>query len=143
MHTYGAYTHEVTHQVSSITSISNLVPRLPRNVNLYCWESLVYFLRKHDVIKIGLKQKGHVVQPTMRSTLGVYDIQLPITNLVTTFALFPVLSLRYANAQLRSLYPVSTFGTSHVRKILGSPRLHNFNVCIPEHGSLGTRLKYY
>ena len=29
VHTYGAYTHEVTHQASSITSISNLVPRLP------------------------------------------------------------------------------------------------------------------
>ena len=74
-------THEVTHQASSITS--NLVPRLPWNANLYHWESLVYFLRKHDVIKIGLKQKGnilYIVQPTMRSTLGVYDIQLPITR---------------------------------------------------------------
>ena len=45
--------------------------------------SLVFFLRKHDVIKIGLKQKGNVlrvVQPTMRSTLGVYDIQPPLTK---------------------------------------------------------------
>ena len=34
------------------------------------------FLRKHDVIKIGPQQKGnilHIVQPTMSSTLGVYD----------------------------------------------------------------------
>ena len=35
-----------------------------------------------DVIEIGLKQKGNilrVVQPTMHSMLGVYDIQPPIT----------------------------------------------------------------
>ena len=43
----------------------------------------IFFLRKHDIIKIGLKQKGNVlriVQRTMRSTLSVYDIQLPITR---------------------------------------------------------------
>ena len=28
----------------------------------------------------------------------------------------------------------------HVRKIPGSPHLDNFNVCVPEHGSLGMRL---
>ena len=36
-----------------------------------------------DVIEIGLKQKGnvlHVVQQTMHSMLGVYDIQPPITR---------------------------------------------------------------
>ena len=27
-----------------------------------------------------------------------------------------------------------------LEKLPGSPHLHNFNVCIPEHGSLGTRL---
>ena len=35
------------------------------------------FLRKHDVIKIGPEQKGNilrVVQPTMSTALGVYDI---------------------------------------------------------------------
>ena len=40
--------------------------RLP--ANMYRAESLVSFLRKHDVIKIGLKQKGNVlrvVQPTI------------------------------------------------------------------------------
>ena len=50
---------------------------------MYRWESLVSFLRKHDVIEIGLKQKGNVlriVQRTMRSILGVYDIQPPITR---------------------------------------------------------------
>ena len=57
-----------------------------------------------------------------------------------TFVLFPVLSLRYSHVQLRSLYPLSTFDASHVRKIPGSPHLHNFNVCVPERGSLGTRL---
>ena len=35
---------------------------------MYRMESLVSFVRKHDIIKIGQKQKGnvlHVVQPTM------------------------------------------------------------------------------
>ena len=61
----------------------NLVPRLSRNANCTRVESLVSFLRKHDIIKIGLKQKGNVlrvVQPTMHSTFGEYDIQPPITR---------------------------------------------------------------
>ena len=44
---------------------------------MYRWESMVSFLLKHDIIEIGLKQKGNVlrvVQPTMHSVLGVYDI---------------------------------------------------------------------
>ena len=46
----------------------SLIPRLSRDVNMYRRESLVSFLRKHDVIKIGPKQKDsilRVVQPTM------------------------------------------------------------------------------
>ena len=46
----------------------SLIPRLSRNANMYHTESLVSFLRKHDVIKIGPKQKGNVlcvVKPTM------------------------------------------------------------------------------
>ena len=46
----------------------SLVPRLSQNANCTCVESLVSFLRKHDIIKIGLKQKGNVlriVQPTV------------------------------------------------------------------------------
>jgi len=46
----------------------SLVPRLSWNANMYRGESLVSLLRKHDIIKIGLKQKGNVlcvVQPTM------------------------------------------------------------------------------
>ena len=61
----------------------SLIPRLPRNANMYWRESMVSFLHKYDVIEIGLKQKGnilHVVQPTMHSTFGVYDIQLPIAR---------------------------------------------------------------
>ena len=57
------------------------------------------------------------------STLGVYDIRCPIatgvdtcSKLLATFALFPVLSCRHTHAQLSSLYPLSTFTTSHVRK---------------------------
>ena len=63
-----------------------------------------------------------VVQLTMRSVLGVYDIRPPIdtcSKLPATFALFPVLSLGYAHAQLRSFYPLSTFndflGTKNTR----------------------------
>ena len=36
----------------------SVVPRLSRNANMYRAESLVSFLRKHDIIKIGLKQKA-------------------------------------------------------------------------------------
>ena len=56
----------------------SLVPKLPRNANM-CRRESALFLYKHDIIEIELKQKGNVlcvVQPTMRSTLGVYDIQL-------------------------------------------------------------------
>ena len=72
--------HCLFYEVSIIIS---LVPRLSQNVNCAHVESLVSFLRKHDVIEIGLKQKGNVlriVQRTMRSILGVYDIQPPITR---------------------------------------------------------------
>ena len=60
----------------------SLIPMFSQNANSTHVESLVSFLHKHDVIKIGLKQKGNVlrVQPTMRSTLGVYDIQPPTTR---------------------------------------------------------------
>ena len=70
----------LVHAVSELTS---LVPRLSRNASCTRVESLVSILRRHDVIEIGLKQKGNVLrvfQPTVRSTLGVYDIQPPITR---------------------------------------------------------------
>ena len=43
--------------------------------NMYHRESLVSFLRKYDVIKIGLKQKGNIFQPTMlqRSVCMIFD----------------------------------------------------------------------
>jgi len=78
----------------------SLVPRLPQNTNMYHGESLVSFLPKHDIMEIGLKHKGNIlcVQPTMHSTLGVYGIRPPIASkLPATFALFPVLSLRYTH----------------------------------------------
>ena len=62
---------------------NNLVPRLSRNANCTCVESLVSFLRKQDIIKIGLKRKGivlRVVQRTMHSMLGMSNIQPPITR---------------------------------------------------------------
>ena len=39
---------------------ASLIPRLSWNANIYCAESLVSFVRKHDVSKIGQKQKGNV-----------------------------------------------------------------------------------
>ena len=44
----------------------------------------MFFSRDHDVIEIGtefLEQKGNVlrvIQPALRSTLGVYDIRPPV-----------------------------------------------------------------
>ena len=106
---------------------------------------LVSFLRKHDVIEIGLKQKGNilrVVQPTMRSMLGVYDICPPTcSKLAVTFALFPVLSLGYAHAQSRSFYRLSTFEGSHVRKNTRLSPHAQVQFRIPERRSLGTRLE--
>ena len=61
------------------------------------------------------------------------------SKLAANFALCPVLSRGYAHAQLSSFHLLSTFGAFHVTKIPGSPRLHNFNVRVPECGSLGTR----
>ena len=61
----------------------SLDPRLSWNTNMYHRESLVSFLHKQDIIEIGLTQKGNVlrvVQPTMRLTLSMYDIQPPITR---------------------------------------------------------------
>ena len=40
----------------------SLIPRLSWNANIYHAESLVSFLRKHDVIKIRPKQKGNVLR---------------------------------------------------------------------------------
>ena len=40
--------------------VTSLVSRLSRNANMYRVESLVSFVRKHDIIKIGQKQKGNV-----------------------------------------------------------------------------------
>jgi len=42
------------------TRSGSLVPRLSWNANIYRMESLVSFIRKHDVIKIGQKLKGNV-----------------------------------------------------------------------------------
>ena len=50
---------------------------------MYRVESLVSFVRKHDVIKIGQKQKGNVFarcSTNYASTLGVYDIRRAIAR---------------------------------------------------------------
>ena len=52
-------------------------------MNKHAWTARYIFSRDHDVIKIGpqfLEQKGNVlgvIQPALRSTLGVYDIRPP------------------------------------------------------------------
>ena len=68
------------HTKSQRELASNLVPRLFWNVNMYRAESLVSFLRRHDVIKIGPEQKGNVlrnVQPTMlqRSVCMLFNVR--------------------------------------------------------------------
>ena len=82
---------------------------------MYRRESLVSFPFKHDIIEIGLKQKGNVlciVQPTMCSMLSVYDIQPPITSkLAAIFACsFSCSESRvHPHLIIWSLYPISTF----------------------------------
>ena len=46
-----------------------LIPRLSRNANIHRVESQVAFLRKHDVIKIGQKQKSNVMRVIQPTTL--------------------------------------------------------------------------
>ena len=48
----------------------------------------------------------------------------------------------HAHTQLRYFYSHSTFDSGHTwENIPDSPRLHNFNVQISEHGSLRMRLQ--
>ena len=49
--------HPCTYKMGIWTS---LVPMLSWNANIYRAESLVSFVCKHDVIKIGQKQKGNI-----------------------------------------------------------------------------------
>ena len=72
-------------------SESSLVLKAPtlRNASIevvQAWRAWYFLSRDHDVIEIGpefLEQTGNVlcvVQPTMHSMFGVYDICLPITR---------------------------------------------------------------
>ena len=62
---------------------SSLIPRLLGTQNVHVWRAWYLFSRDHDVIKIRpefLEQKGDVlpvIQPTLHSTLSVYDIHSP------------------------------------------------------------------
>ena len=64
------------------------------------------------------------------------------SKLPTTFVPLSVLSLIRPRTNKVASTSCLSFTTSHVRKIPGSPHLHNFNVRVPERGSLGTRLYY-
>ena len=106
--------------ISTVQQITSLIPRLSQNANIYCGESLVSFLRKHD---IGPKQKGSILRVVQLTVLQcsvcvVFDARQLDTcgKLPATFTLFPVLSRRYAHAQLSPLYLLSTFGAFHVTK---------------------------
>ena len=57
---YPIYVHQILELVEGRVLVVSLVLRLSWNANLYRTESLVSFVRKHDVIKIGQKQKGNV-----------------------------------------------------------------------------------
>ena len=71
------------------------------------------------------EQKGYVlriVQPTMRSTLSVYDIRPLIARYMLQVTCYPCSFLcsessgTPMHARLRSLYPLSTFDAAHMRK---------------------------
>ena len=64
--------------------IPSLVPRLSWNANIYRTESLVSFVCKHDIIKIGQNRKATFAccSTNYTSTLGVYVIQCPIARYV-------------------------------------------------------------
>ena len=59
--TFSRYDYFTLEFQVSVQRTASLVPRLPQNVNMYCGESLVSFLCKHDVIEKGLKQKASVL----------------------------------------------------------------------------------
>ena len=132
--------------VALCNQTSSLVPRPSWNANMYRRESLVSFPFKHDIIEIGLKQKGNVlciVQPIMCSMLSVYDIQPPITSkLAAIFAC----SFSCSESRVRphliiwSLYPISTFDGSHVRKNTRLSPHVQLQYRLPEQRNLGTRL---
>ena len=63
-------------------------PGTPELEYEYAWRAWYLFSRDHDVIEIGpefLEQKGnvlHIIQPTLRSMLDMYDIHSPIARYV-------------------------------------------------------------
>ena len=63
-------------------------PGTPEREYEYAWRAWYLFSRDHDVIEIGpefLEQKGnvlHIIQPTLRSMLDMYDIRSPIARYV-------------------------------------------------------------
>ena len=112
--------------------IRSLVPRLPRNVNMYTQkEPPVFFLHKHDIIKIGPEQNCnvlHIVQLCVqRLVCAIIDPQQLDTCSIfpTAFALFPVLSLWVCSRTItcRSLCSLSIFESTTWEKI---PALHAY-----------------
>ena len=90
----------------------------------------------HDIIKIRpefLQQKDnifHVVQPTMHSTLGVYDI-CPLKASTCMCSKLPFTVFPVSRFTVKSFYSQSTFDAVHIRKNtrLSSPAQLQCSVC--------------
>ena len=77
-----------TQDVPLMMDALSLVLRLPGTQNDHAGRAWYLFSCHHDVIKTVpkfMEQKGsvlHIIQPTSRSTLGVYDIRPSIARYV-------------------------------------------------------------
>ena len=59
----------------------SLVPRLSATRNKHAWSAWCIFSRDQNrakVFRIERQRFAHVIQPAVRSTLGLYDIRPPI-----------------------------------------------------------------
>ena len=81
---FSGTSEQSTKGLSAKIFFPSLVPRLSWNANIYRTESLVSFVRKHDVSKIGQNRKATFAccSTNYASTLGVYDIRRPIARYV-------------------------------------------------------------
>ena len=123
----------------------SLVPRLSRNANMYRGESLVSFLRKHDLIKIWLNRKATLCM-LFNPLCSVCDIRPPIARYVARYVWsFFCSESRVLPHTIKVVLPrVYLWSFWHDKNTrASSPRLYNFSVRVPERGSLGMRLSGY
>ena len=128
-------------------------PSLPYSGMQMCTrgESLVSFLKwalhnlkRTRVFRAGGQHLGHCSASYAFNVRCVWyllpDSWTHVASCLLPLHFFLFWAFGFAHMQLRSFYPLSALDAAHVRKIPGSLYLHNFNVHIPEWGSLGTRL---